>query len=169
MKKTGLLVALATGVFLSAAASAPAQRFGLGYGGGRFGRRAYSGFGFGLGFGGFGYPRTTVRYQNAFTGDVAYAERAVNDFRASYERRKGDPLGIKSRVQRLDETMERLRREAERYGGPTDRGSDLVREALDLEDRIDRRLRDERDDPSLRDWDDVRRILDRLAGAYRAG
>lgn len=164
MKGTGFLVALATGVFLSVAASAPAQRFGFGYSRGGFRHRTYSGFGFGLGVG--GYARPSVSYRNAFTGDVAYAERAVNDFRREYERRKGDPLAIKAEVQRLDETMERLRREAERYGGATDRGSDLVRDALDAEDRIDRRFR-RADDPLDRRWDEVRRIVDRLSRSYR--
>ena len=165
MKRSGLLVALATGVVLSAAAIAPAQRYGFGYGHGWYGHRhSYSSFGFGLGFP--AYSRPTVVYQNAFTGDVTYAERTVNDFRADYEKRKGDPLDIKRDVQRLDETMERLRSEAEHFGGVTLRGSDLMRDALRYEDHIDRRFRDG-DDGMARDWNDVRRLLDRLARTYR--
>ena len=165
--KNGFLAALATGVLLVTATLAPAQRYGFGYRRGYGWHRPYSSFGFGLGYGGYA-PRRVV-YQNAFTGDVTYAERTVNDFRHDYERRKGDPLAIKADVQRLDETMERLRREAEGYGAPTDRGADLARDAQDAEDRIDRRFRDQRDDPMGRRWDEVARILDRLARTYRAG
>ena len=158
-------MALATGLILSVAAIAPAQRFGFGYGRGWYGHhRSYSSFGFGLGFPAYSGP--TVVYQNAFTGDVTYAERTVNDFRRDYEKRKGDPLDVKSYVQRLDETMERLRSEAERFGGVTLRGSDLMRDVLRYEDHIDRRFRDG-DDRMARDWDEVRRLLDRLARTYR--
>ena len=158
----GLLAALATGILLSVATSAPAQRYGFGLGYGRGYRR--SGFGLGLGFG--GYPRTSAAYQNAFTGDVEYAERATNDFRADYEKRRRDPLGIKADVQRLDRTMEAIRQEARRYGAVTDRGADLMRDALDAEDRIDRRFRDSNDE-MRRQWDGVRRMVDRLAREYR--
>ena len=163
MKRTGFLVALAAGALL-AATNASAQTFGFGYGRGHFGRRSYSGFG--LGVGGWGARRPVVKVQNAFTGDVAYAERTVNDFRADYEKRRNDPLGIKADVQRLDEAMERVRREAENYGDVTDRGADLLRTALDAEDRIDRRFRDA-NDPMNRRWDDIRRKIDRLARVYR--
>ena len=167
MRKGIFLAALATGALLGAAAVAPAQRFGFGYRHGYGGwRRPYSGYGFGLGFGGYGYAPPAVTYRNAFTGDVAYVERAVNDFRHDYERRKGDPLGIKADVQRMDESMEKVRREAEAYGAVTDRGADLVRDARDAEDRIDRRLR-RSNDPMERRWNDLARRFDRLARDYR--
>ena len=158
----GLLAALVTGILLSVATSAPAQRYGFGLGYGRGYRR--SGVGLGLGFG--GYPRTSVTYRNAFTGDVEYAERATNDFRGDYERRRRDPLGIKADVQRLDETLEAIRHEAARYGDVTDRGADLMRDALDAEDRIDRRFRESNDEMRQR-WNGVRRMVDRLAREYR--
>ena len=162
VKRTGFLVALAMGALFGVAASAPAQFVGFGYGRGY--HRSYSSLGFG--YGGRGYARPTVVYRNPFTGDVDYAERASNDFRHDYEKRRHDPLGIKADVQRMDETLEKVRKEAEAYGGATDRGADLMREALDAEDRIDRRFRDSRD-PMRRQWDDTRRTIDRLGHEYR--
>ena len=149
------------GVLLSATANAPAQVFGFGYGRGY--RRSYTGFG--LGYGGYGVGRPVVTYRNAFTGDVEYAERATNDFRHDYEKRRHDPLGIKAEIQRLDETMEKVRQEANRFGGVTDRGADLMRDALDAEDRIDRRIR--RADDMGHQWQSLRRMVDRLAREYR--
>lgn len=162
--RTRLLVALATGVLLGSATSAPAQVFGFGYGRGYGYRHGYSGFGFA--YRDYGYARPYATYRNPFVGDVAYAERASNDFRHEYEKRKGDPLGIKADVKELDETLESLRKEAESFGGVTDRGRDLMRGALDAEDRIDRRFR-RADDRQARQWSDLRREIDRLARAYR--
>ncbi len=160
MNRTGFLVALAMGTFLTTAATAPAQFIGFGVGRGY--RHSYSSLGFGYG----GYARPTVTYRNAFTGDVEYAQRASKDFRHDYERRRHDPLAIKADVQRMDETLEKVRREADRYGAVTDLGSDLMRDVLDAEDRIDRRFRG-KDDEMRREWDDTRRMIDRLAREYR--
>lgn len=156
---------IAAGILVGAAALAPAQRGGFGYGRG-WGRgyggpRHYSSFG--LGFG--GYAPARVEYHNPFTGDVEYAERTSNEFRHDYERRKGDPLRIKDEVQRLDKTLEKLRGEAIDYGSVTDRGRDLMRDVLEAEDRIDRRFRGS-DDPMRGQWTDLRREIDRLANAY---
>ncbi len=168
MRRLNLFAALATGVLFAAAASAPAQFHGGGHFGGHGFRRGHSGFGLGLGFGSRGFAPRRTTYQNAFTGDVAYAERAVNEFRAVYEKRGGDRLGIKADVQRLDQTMERLRREAEAFGAPTNRGEDLMRGVQSDADAIDRRFRDS--DDSLRGrWDDALRLVDRLARSYRTG
>lgn len=169
MRLKGFYLAAAAGILLVAAEMAPAQsvRFGARYGRG-FGHRHYRrhfhpGFGFGLGF----YSRPVARpvYRNAFTADVTYAERLANDFRAAYERR-GDSLGIKRDVQRMDEALERMRGEAEAYGDVTFRGSELLRDALDHAETIDRRLGSSEGELGER-WHDVRRVLDRLAQTYR--
>ncbi|RYG39439.1 hypothetical protein EON81_00960 [bacterium] len=195
MRRTNAFAALAAGILVFAAASAPAQGFRLGFGHDRgLGRphrpvqrpinrpvyrpvyrpfypgysRFGSGFGFGFGFGNSYRTRSvgSTTYRNAFTGDVTYAERAVNDFRSAYEKQRGDRLGVKADVQRLDETLERMRREAETYGAVTFRGSDLAQTALSQSDRINRRFRDE--DNDLADhWKEVRRIVERLARTYR--
>lgn len=162
MRHTGFLAALATGVLFGAAASAPAQFFGFGYGRGY--HRSYTSLG--IGIGGYGYARPYVTYRNPFVGDVDYAERESNNFRHDYEERRHDPLGIKADVQRMDESLEKVRREAENFGGVTGRGADLMRDALDAEDRIDRRFRNT-NDPQRRQWDDLRRLVDRLAREYR--
>lgn len=160
MSRTNFFVALAVGVSLAAGASASAQGFRHYH---RYGYGPRFGFGVGLTF---VEPRPHV-YRNPFTADVSYAERTSNDFRAAYEHRGGDPFGVKGDVQRLDEDMERLRAEAEYAGGVTIRGTELLRDALDRADRIDRAFRREDDQLASR-WDRFRRLLDDLARTYRA-
>jgi hypothetical protein len=95
MHRAKIAVALAAGLLLTAAAPAQLRRPGLRHRPG-FARPYYYNpngfyygprFGFGLGLG-FGSTTRRTTYRNAFTGDVAYAEQASNDFRAVYERRK---------------------------------------------------------------------------------
>lgn len=165
--------ALLAGVLLSATASAQERRPGFRHRPG-FGR-PYHPYGYGFGFGprfGFGLglgssrpaPRPTV-YRNAFTGDVGYAEQAMNGFRAAYEKRSGDPLGLKKDIQSLDESLERMRREAETYGAATLRGTDLLRDALTRAEVIDARFRSGQDEQSER-WNQVRDLLDHLRETY---
>jgi|GEM_PF-2907174 len=182
MNKMGTCLAVAAGILLSASAEAQTRRGGISqrpgigrshfngfYGpfgqrfGGWFGRPWFgSGFGFGVGL---GASRRNPIYRNAFTGDVAYAEQSSNEFRAALERRRDAPRGLKTEVQRLDETLERLRREAEAFGGVTIRGTELLRDALSRADGIDREFRGE-DDLSQR-WSRLQSVLDSLARTYR--
>ncbi|MGV3614218.1 MAG: hypothetical protein ACO1SV_02680 [Fimbriimonas sp.] len=174
MNRSIIAVAVAAGLLLTA--SAPAQDL-------RHGRRPRSwvgypysaypfGYGFGRGYGfglGFAYrPVTPLRtvYRNAFTADVAYAEEASNDFRAAYEKRKGDPLALKADVQRLDQNLERMRREAESYGNVTIRGTELFRDALSQASVIESRL-DTGDAELSARWNRVRSVLENLTRTYR--
>lgn len=173
MRKAIMFGALLGSLLLSAVAPAQERRPGFRHRPG-FGRPYYpyypygypyrSGFGFGLGFG-FSRPapRPTV-YRNAFTADVGYTEQAMNAFRAAYEKRKGDPLGIKKEIQRLDEDLERMRRDAETYGSATIRGTDLLRDALANAERVDDRFRTA--DEQAERWNQVRDLLERLRETY---
>lgn len=173
MNRMKIGVALVAGMLLTASATAQFRRPGFRprpY----FGRPYYypgylygPGFGFGLGFGA-PIQRTTPKYRNAFTGDVGYAENATNTFRAQYERRKGDPLGIKSDVQRLDETLEKMQSEAESFGSITIRGTNLYREAMTYAEAIDARVRAASDESAER-WAPVMTVLRDLAKTYRIG
>jgi hypothetical protein len=174
MNKSIIAVAVAAGLLLTA--SAPAQDL-------RHGRRPrtwigypYSAYPFGYGFGrGYGFglgfpyrPVTPLRtvYRNAFTADVGYAEQVSNEFRAAYEKRKGDPLGLKADVQRLDQNLERMRREAESFGNVTIRGTELLRDTLNQASVIETRLGT--GDAELAErWSRVRLVLDSLTRTYR--
>lgn len=165
-------IAIVAGLLVAATATAQSRRPGFrprGYYGRPYFYPGYfyprSGFGFGLGFGA-PIQRTTPKYRNAFTGDVDYAERTVNDFRAAYERRKDDPLGIKSEVQRLDEELEKMKREAETFGGITIRGTDLYRSATSRAEVLNGRLQTADDDLQSR-WRQVLSVLKSLAQTYR--
>lgn len=165
MRRTSFSLALAIAALVGLSAIAPAQFRGRGHGHHhqRWGR---TGFGFGFGFVNRSYaPRTPV-YRNAFTSDVAYAERAMNEFRAVYEQRSNDRFGVKADVQRLDQTLEQLRRQAEAYGSANIRSADLLREALADVEVIDRGVRSA--DNALRNrWDATKRIVERLERSYR--
>lgn len=158
-----LLGALVAGSILIASASAQAPRGWSHATRGGFGRYfyPYGGFGWGFGVGSGGY-RTPV-YRNAFTGDVTYAERASNDFRAAYERRPG---ARKAEVQRLDQDLEQLRGEALKYGDVTVRGGDLLRDALAQARAIEAEIGG-RDDDLGRRWRNVQRLLANLSRTFR--
>lgn len=114
------------------------------------------------------YPTRSLAplpYRNGLTSDVDYAERLGNDFRAAYER-EGDPWGVRSDVQKMDEAMEQLRTEAREYGRKTLRGADLLERAQTYADRIDRRS-DDQDGRLASRWQEAKRALNRLASVYR--
>jgi phosphoglycolate phosphatase-like HAD superfamily hydrolase len=118
---------------------------------------------------GFGFSRPASRptvYRNAFTGDVEYVEQAVNGFRAAYEKRKGDPLGVKRAIQGLDEDLERMRGEAEKFGAVTLRGSELLRSALRHADAVQSRFESAPDEQGEQ-WNKVRSLLQHLSEIYR--
>lgn len=165
MKQSSFNLALATGIVIALSALAPAQIRGHGFGHHHHWRGS-SGFGLGLGFGNRSYAPRTPAYRNAFTSDVTYAERAMNDFRASYEQRGKDVFGVKIDVQQLDQTLERLRKEAEAFGSATNRGTDLMRDALIDVDAISHGL-SSTDDSLKGRWENTKRLIERLAQSYR--
>jgi hypothetical protein len=69
-------------------------------------------------------------------------------------------------VQRLDQTLEQMRREAETYGGVTIRGSELLRDALARVEAIDARLRSEPNELGDR-WTRARSLIQSLTKTYR--
>ena len=173
MRKSIVWGALLGGLLLSASAPAQERRPGFRHRPG-FGRPHYNPYypyGPRLGFGlGFGFrrpaPRPTI-YRNAFTADVEYAEQTVNGFRAAYEKRKGDPLGVKREIQNLDEDLERMRGEAEKFGAVTLRGTELLRSALRHADAVEDQFRSAPDEQAEQ-WNKVRSLLQHLSETYRA-
>ncbi|RYG34746.1 hypothetical protein EON81_14710 [bacterium] len=96
---------------------------------------------------------------------VVRTERESNAFRAWFERSDSRrDSNLKTNVQRLDETLERLRdRATDNRPGV---GRDELQKALGYARTIDSRIFRARDRAAVREWNDLRRTLNDLARAY---
>ncbi len=104
---------------------------------------------------------------------VDRAERQSNAFRAWYEhiyakdRLRHDPVAhdLKRDIQRLDESMERLRRKADDHRPGI--GREELRDAVRWGSEIDREIGRHRDTRfTYREWEDLRGTIDDLAHLY---